>query len=70
MEKTQNSRQKLKVSAKSKTRFAEIASKKKPAIRLLVNPTALPEDRNFFKPILPSLLSKSCFTAIFYSMPE
>ena len=29
-EKTQNSRQKLKVSAKSKTRFAENASKKKP----------------------------------------
>ena len=28
-EKTQNSRQKLKVSAKSKTRFAENASKKK-----------------------------------------
>ena len=28
--KTQNSRQKLKVSAKSKTRFAENASKKKP----------------------------------------
>ena len=29
-EKTQNSRQKLKVSAKSKTQFAENASKKKP----------------------------------------
>ena len=29
-EKTQNSRQKLKISAKSKTRFAENASKKKP----------------------------------------
>ena len=35
-EKTQNSRQKLKVSAKSKTRFAENASKKKPDLYLLL----------------------------------
>ena len=32
-EKTQNSRQKLKVSAKSKTQFAENASKKKACLR-------------------------------------
>ena len=36
-EKTQNSRQKLKVSAKSKTRFAENASKKKPALKRLID---------------------------------
>ena len=34
-EKTQNSRQKLKVSAKSKTRFAENASKKKACLKLM-----------------------------------
>ena len=36
-EKTQNSRQKLKVSAKSKTQFAENASKKKPGCKEQMN---------------------------------